>query len=90
MQRSGSDRDQMRVARYSRLGPVPPTRVVGMKTLRRQKVVEWIRRCLPLEIAGWAGELGSAAATYWLTGSFAAAVVVGTIGASVGTTPRLT
>ena len=55
-----------------------------MKTQRRQKVVEWIRRYLPLEIAGWAGELGSAAATYWLTGSFAAAVVVGTIGASVG------
>ena len=43
-----------------------------------------MRRYLPLEIAGWAGELGSAAATYWLTGSFAAAVVVGTIGASVG------
>ncbi|MET0995115.1 MAG: hypothetical protein ABWY20_14020, partial [Mycobacterium sp.] len=37
-----------------------------------------------LEIAGWVGELGSAAAMYWLTGSFAAAVVVGTIGASVG------
>lgn len=55
-----------------------------METRRRRKVVEWVRRYLPLEIAGWVGELGSAAATYWLTGSFAAAVVVGTIGASVG------
>lgn len=55
-----------------------------METRRRRKVVEWVRRYLPLEIAGWVGELGSAAAMYWLTGSFAAAVVVGTIGASVG------
>jgi hypothetical protein len=50
----------------------------------RRRVVEWVRRYLPCEIAGWVGELGGAAATYWLTGSFAAAVVVGTIGASAG------
>ncbi len=46
--------------------------------------MEWVRRYLPLEIARWAGELGFALAAYWLTDSFAAAVVVGTIGASVG------
>jgi hypothetical protein len=50
----------------------------------RIKIVEWTRRYLPCEIAGWAGELGGAAAIYWLTGSYAAAVVAGTIGASVG------
>jgi hypothetical protein len=50
----------------------------------RRKLIEWVRRYLPNELAGWAGELGGAAATYWLTGSFAAAVIVGTIGASVG------
>ena len=50
----------------------------------RKKIVEWTRRYLPCEIAGWAGELGGAAAIYWLTGSYAAAVVAGTIGASVG------
>jgi hypothetical protein len=57
-----------------------------METQRRarHKVIEWVRRYLPLEIAGWAGEIGFAVAAYWLTGSFAAAVVVGTIGASVG------
>lgn len=48
------------------------------------KIVEWIRRYLPNEIAGWVGELGGAWATYHLTGSFAAAVVAGTIGASAG------
>jgi hypothetical protein len=50
----------------------------------RQKLAEWVRRYLPLEIAGWAGELGAAAVAYWLTGSFAVAVVAGTIGASAG------
>lgn len=48
------------------------------------KVIEWVKRYLPNEIAGWTGELGSAAATYHLTGSFAAAVVAGTLGSSVG------
>ena len=50
----------------------------------RQKLAEWVRRYLPNELAGWAGELGAAAATYYLTGSYAAAVVAGTIGASAG------
>jgi hypothetical protein len=50
----------------------------------RQKLVEWVRRYLPNELAGWAGELGAAAAAYYLTGSYAAAVVAGTIGASAG------
>jgi hypothetical protein len=53
-------------------------------TPTRKKIVEWTRRYLPCEIAGWAGELGGAAGIYWLTGSYAAAVVAGTIGASVG------
>lgn len=43
-----------------------------------------MRRYLPNELAGWVGELGGAAATYYLTGSYAAAVIAGTIGASVG------
>ncbi|MDT5325361.1 MAG: hypothetical protein QOF25_2513 [Mycobacterium sp.] len=50
----------------------------------RMKIAEWTRRYLPCEIAGWAGQLGGAAAIYWLTGSYAAAVVAGTIGASAG------
>lgn len=50
----------------------------------RHKVVEWVRRYLPNELAGWVGELGGAAVTYYLTGSYGAAVVAGTIGASVG------
>ena len=59
-------------------------RHVDSERSTRQKISEWVRRYLPLEIAGWVGELGAAAGTYWLTGSFAAAVVAGTIGASVG------
>jgi hypothetical protein len=60
--------------------------VPAMATTRttRKKIVEWTRRYLPCEIAGWVGELGGGAAVYWLTGSYAAAVVAGTIGASVG------
>lgn len=50
----------------------------------RRKTFEWLRRYAPNEIAGWVGELGGAVLTYRLTGSYAAAVVVGTIGASVG------
>jgi hypothetical protein len=53
-------------------------------TPTRRKIVEWTRRYLPCEIAGWVGELGGAAAVYWLTGSFAAAVVAGTIGDCAG------
>ncbi|GFG55733.1 hypothetical protein CQY20_08190 [Mycolicibacterium agri] len=57
-----------------------------METKRsvRGKVVEWVRRYLPNELAGWVGELGGATVTYWLTGSYAAAVAVATVGASVG------
>jgi uncharacterized protein (DUF2062 family) len=50
----------------------------------RQKVVEWVKRYLPNELAGWATELAGAVGAYYLTGSYAAAVVAGTIGASVG------
>lgn len=53
-------------------------RTIGAKT------IEWVRRYAPNEIAGWVGELAAALATYHLTGSYAAAVVAGTIGASVG------
>ncbi|MET0474984.1 MAG: hypothetical protein ABW001_10130 [Mycobacterium sp.] len=57
---------------------------MGTSRTLGSKTVEWVRRYLPNEIAGWVGELGGAWVTYALTGSFAAAVVVGTIGASVG------
>lgn len=57
---------------------------MGTQGRIRHKIVEWVRRYLPNELAGWVGELGGAAATYYLTGSYAAAVVAGTIGASVG------
>jgi hypothetical protein len=74
-----------RVAGYSRPG------TPGAEQLKcehwgktRKKLREWIRRYLPNELAGWAGQLGGAALTYQLTGSYAAAVVAGTIGASVG------
>lgn len=50
----------------------------------RQRLIEWVWRYLPNELAGWAGELAGAAGVYYLTGSYAAAVVAGTIGASVG------
>jgi hypothetical protein len=49
-----------------------------------RKLMEWIRRYLPCEIAGTVGELGGAAIAYEITGSLAAAAVVATIGASVG------
>jgi hypothetical protein len=50
----------------------------------RSKLAEWLRRYLPLEIAGWIGELGSAALVYTWTGSLAAAAGAATVGASVG------
>lgn len=50
----------------------------------RSKIGEWLRRYLPLEIAGWIGELGAAALVYLWTGSLAAAAVAATVGASVG------
>lgn len=49
-----------------------------------KKLLEWVRRYLPCEIAGTAGELGGAAIAYLLTGSYAAAAVTATIGASGG------
>jgi hypothetical protein len=51
---------------------------------RRAQVGEWIRRYLPCEIAGTAGEFGAAAVAYLATGSLAAAAVAATIGASGG------
>ena len=50
----------------------------------RRKLIEWVRRYLPLEIAGWIGELGAAALAYAWTGSLAAAAAAATIGSSVG------
>jgi hypothetical protein len=50
---------------------------------RRDKIVEWVRRYLPLEIAGWVGELGGAAAGYLWTGSLAAAALFATVGSLV-------
>jgi hypothetical protein len=50
----------------------------------RQKLMEWVRRYLPCEIAGTIGELGGAAVAYFLTGSMAAAAITATIGASAG------
>src|SRR5262245_45884393 len=50
----------------------------------RRKLMEWVRRYLPCEIAGTVGELGGAAVAYWITGSVAAAAIVATIGASAG------
>jgi hypothetical protein len=52
--------------------------------LMRRKVREWVRRYLPLELAGWVGELGAAAVAYLWTGSLAAAAVAATVGSSVG------
>lgn len=52
--------------------------------LTRRKLMEWVRRYLPCEIAGTVGELGGAAVAYLLTGSMAAAAITATVGASVG------
>jgi hypothetical protein len=62
------------------------TTVMSVATQRRirHKIFEWLRRYAPNEIAGWVGQLGAAAATYLLTGSYAAAVIAATIGASAG------
>jgi hypothetical protein len=50
----------------------------------RRKLLGWIRRYLPCEIAGTAAELGGAAIAYLLTDSAAAAAITATIGASAG------
>ena len=57
---------------------------VGTQRRIRHKIFEWLRRYAPNEIAGWVGQLGAAAAAYALTGSYAAAVIAATIGASAG------
>lgn len=57
---------------------------MGIRRRARGKVMEWVRRYLPNELAGWTAEIGSAVAAYQLTGSYAAAVVAGTIGSSAG------
>jgi hypothetical protein len=49
-----------------------------------QKLIEWIRRYLPCEIAGTVGELGGAVVAYLATGSMAAAAITATVGASAG------
>ena len=83
---AGAGALDIRVVHYARQRPFGHQDFGGMNSCRtvRQKLVEWMRRYLPCELAGWAGELGGAAATYWLTGSLALAVIVGTIGSSVG------
>ena len=57
---------------------------MGTQRRIRHKIFEWLRRYAPNEIAGWVGQLGAAAATYALTGSYVAAVIAATIGASAG------
>jgi hypothetical protein len=49
-----------------------------------RKSGEWLRRYLPMEIAGTISELGAAGIAYLLTGSLAAAAIAGTVGASIG------
>jgi hypothetical protein len=56
----------------------------GTQRRIRHKIFEWLRRYAPNEIAGWVGQLAAAAAVYALTGSYAAAVIAATIGASAG------
>src|SRR5262245_56627853 len=50
----------------------------------RRKLLEWLRRYLPLEIVGWTSQLGAAGLAYVWTGSLAAAAVAATVGSSVG------
>jgi hypothetical protein len=57
---------------------------MGTQRRIRHKIFGWLRRYAPNEIAGWVGQLGAAAATFELTGSYAAAVIAATIGASAG------
>lgn len=58
--------------------------MTGTQRRIRHKVFEWLRRYGPNEIAGWVTEAGVALAVHALTGSYAAAVVAATIGASAG------
>jgi hypothetical protein len=56
----------------------------GTQRRIRDKFFEWLRRYAPNEIAGWVVQAAAAAAVYELTGSYAAAVIAATIGASAG------
>ena len=58
--------------------------MTGIQRRIRHKVVEWLRRYAANEIAGWVAQAGAAWGVHALTGSYAAAVVAATIGASVG------
>ena len=58
--------------------------MIGTQRRIRHKIVEWLRRYAPNEIAGWVAQAGAAAAVHAMTGSYAAAVVAATIGASAG------
>src|SRR3954467_12193708 len=57
------------------------------RSTARRKLMEWVRRYLPCEIAGTVGELGGAAVAYWLTGSMAAAAITATVGPAAGYYP---
>jgi hypothetical protein len=57
---------------------------VKFERLVGRKGAEWVRRYLPCEIAGTAGEFSCAAIAYSYTGSVALAALFATIGASVG------
>ena len=86
-QEKGHDHDDLNEAVRMRVTcSERETTVMSVATQRRirHKIFEWLRRYAPNEIAGWVGQLGAAAATYLLTGSYAAAVIAATIGASAG------
>ena len=57
---------------------------MGIYRVTGTKLMEWLRRYLPCEIAGTVGELGGAAIAYALTRSYAVSALVATVGASVG------
>jgi hypothetical protein len=57
---------------------------MGTQRRIRSKFFEWLRRYAPNEIAGWVGQVAAAAAVHAMTGSYAAAVLAATIGASAG------
>jgi hypothetical protein len=57
---------------------------MATERLARRKVVEWLQRYLPCEIASTVAELGAATLIYLWTGSFALAAIVGTVASSVG------
>jgi hypothetical protein len=56
----------------------------GNGELFRSRTVAWIRRYLPLEIAGTATMLLAASVAYWASGSLAVSAIAGTVGENVG------